>query len=289
MEMQNLLFYLYTDIEQLDKLQQWLYGLCEVLNLKGKILIADEGINGNITGKIRNTEKFMKKVNEHFPEMEFKLGLTHEHNFKKLIVRKRKEIVTLGEEVTLNNKADYIEPEELKKLLDEGKDVVLIDARNNYENKIGKFKGAITHDIDTFSQWPEAVKELKELKDKPIVTYCTGGIRCEKASAYMKEQGFTNVRQLHGGIIRYGHEIGNDHWEGKCFVFDTRGAIPIDPEKQNEPITQCELCNLPCDTYRNCTIEQCDRRHITCEQCSSILEGCCSKRCRGEKRITCLL
>ncbi len=281
--MRNILFYKYVPIENLEQFRDEHWDFCRSLNLLGKILIADEGINGCLTGTVENTQAYMDAMGKdpRFADMAFKMGNTNQHNFKKMIVRIRKEIVTSHLDVTPDQAAPYIEPEQLKKELDEGKELILIDARNLYEANIGKFKGAITPDVDVFSQWPEAVEKLKNLKDKPIVTYCTGGIRCEKASAHMIKQGFTNVRQLHGGIIRYGELCSNEHWEGKCFVFDTRGAVEIDPKKQTEPITQCTLCNLPNDTYHNCAFVDCDKRFISCEKCHAVLEGCCTKNCKN--------
>ena len=173
---------------------------------------------------------------------------------------------------------------------------------------MGKFTNAIHLDLGTFRGFPLKIKELQgnnkknynlinnnnkldkssnkinyeSLKNKKIITYCTGGVRCEKASALLKENGFENVYQLHGGILAYGKECGNAHWEGKCFVFDTRGAIDIDPNSKSEPITQCVLCHLPNAELHNCALTTCDRFFTACNECLEILKGCCSKRCRGE-------
>ncbi len=137
-------------------------------------------------------------------------------------------------------------------------------------------------------QFPEKIKQLNKInniKNKKIITYCTGGVRCEKASAFLKENGFNDVYQLHGGILTYGQECGDSHWEGKCFVFDTRGAVDIDPNSQSEPITQCVLCNLPNSDLHNCALTSCDKFFTACEDCLRVLKGCCSKRCRGEINI----
>ena len=280
--MLNILFYKYVDVEHVEQLRLELLERCLSLGIKGKILIATEGINGCVTGSQDAIATFKRDLNarKEFADIEFKDGVVEKHSFNKTIVRIRDEIVTTKFDVDLNSAAAYIEPEELKELLASGDDVILVDARNGYESKIGKFKGAIAPDLELFSQWPEAVTELEDLKERPIVTYCTGGIRCEKASAYMKEQGFKNVKQLHGGIIRYGLTCGNDFWEGKCFVFDKRGAIEIDPAQQTEAITQCEQCHIPTDEYYNCANVDCDRWVILCDECREMLKNCCSKRCR---------
>ncbi|MDD9952868.1 MAG: rhodanese-related sulfurtransferase [Candidatus Woesearchaeota archaeon] len=284
--MKNILYYKYTELANLEVLKEELIKKGTELGLLGKILIAEEGINGCVSGTDEDINAFKAwlTAKKEFADMAFKEGKTEDHTFKRFKVKIRKEIVSLREESTaLHDKADYIEPAELKTLLDNNEEVILVDARNNYESTIGKFANAITPDIEFFSQWPDAVKKLQAFKEKPIVTYCTGGIRCEKASAYMKEQGFTNVKQLHGGIIRYGEACGDAHWEGKCFVFDSRGAIDIDPSKESEHITQCTMCNLPCSKYHNCALVDCDKMFIACEKCTNTLEHCCSKLCRGSR------
>lgn len=283
--MQNLLYYKYVKIKDPESFRDKHLAFCKKIGLLGKVLVAKEGINGCVSGTEEQCKQYIIELRKDpsFADIEFKITATDNHNFKKMFVRIRNEIVTTKVlSIHLKDKAPYIEPREFKQLLESGEEIVVIDARNDYESDIGKFKNAITPDIKIFSEWPEAVKKLKYLKDKPIVTYCTGGIRCEKASAYLKEQGFKNVRQLHGGIIRYGEECGNSHWQGKCFVFDNRGAINIDPSAPSEPITQCNLCRLPCDDYYNCALFTCDKRFIACSTCIKALEGCCSKRCRNE-------
>ena len=287
-DMKNILFYKFVQLEALETFHQDHQNFCVQLGLLGKVLIASEGINGCVSGSDVAIKRYMDTMHAdpRFSDMEFKIAETDGHTFKKMFVRIRKEIVSmhLDKDVDMKNKAPYIEPQEFKELLESDEEVVLVDVRNDYESKIGHFAGAVQPPMKTFKEWPELVAQMKDLKYKKIVTYCTGGIRCEKASAYMKEQGFDNVRQLHGGIIRYGKEIGNDHWEGKCFVFDRRGAVNIDPDTPQEAITQCELCSLPSDSYHNCALVSCDRRFIACESCLRVLENCCSKHCRNQGR-----
>lgn len=277
MPMQNILFYYFQEQDNLEELREQLFNKCQELELLGKILIAKEGINGCVTGEVENTQQLIEHLKKIYTAIEFKITETTKHDFHKLFVRIRPEIITFNQEVKMDKKGQYIEPQDLKKELDSGKEIVMIDGRNNYESKIGKFKGAIAPDVDIFSNFPAAIKELEQFKDKSIVTYCTGGIRCEKLSAYMREQGFKDVRQLHGGIIRYGQEVGNAHWEGSCFVFDDRLAIPI--AEPQEPITECEWCSVKCDSYHHCMLPSCDRRFIGCEQCVKEHESHCSKTC----------
>lgn len=288
--MKNILFYKYVFIgsqESLEDFQARHLALCKKLNLKGRVLIAEEGINGNLTGEIKSIEQYKKELvkDKKFSDMEFKEGPTSNHNFRKLFVRIRKEIVTSGFDIDTTNKGKYVEPKELKKWYDNKEDFVIVDARNGYEYDIGRFKNAINLKLDTFREFPKAVKKLSKFKNKKLVTYCTGGVRCEKASAYLKQHGFKNVYQLHGGIIKYGEKIGDKYWDGKCFVFDTRGAVPLDPKKQNKPITQCVLCKLPEDKYYNCANSKCDKRFIACEKCFEVLNSCCSKKCRNDIKV----
>lgn len=282
--MKNILFYKYVPMSDLESFKAQHLELCKSLELKGRVLIAEEGINGNLSGSEENTERYMETMRDdpRFSDMEFKEGFTDEHDFKKMVVKIKKEIVTSRFGVDVQDKGTYLEPEELKKMYENNEEFFIIDARNDYEVKIGKFKNAINPAIRTFSQFPKAVEKLDHLKEKKVVTYCTGGIRCEKASAYLKKAGFKNVYQVHGGILNYGKECSNENWEGKCFVFDSRGAVEIDPNKQTEPISQCTSCAIPSDDCTNCANLKCDERIILCEQCIPALNNCCSKRCRNE-------
>ena len=282
--MKNVLYYKYMELSDLDEFRESHFELCKSLNLLGKVLIAKEGINGCMTGEFNDIQKYINKMREdkRFTDIDFKITDSPKgHGFKKLFVRIRQEIVTSKMDIDLNKKGKYIEPKKLKEMYDNGEDFVIMDMRNMYEAKIGKFRNAIVFDTDIFRDVIKHVKEIEHLKNKKIITYCTGGVRCEKASALLVENGFKDVNQLHGGIIKYGLECSNNYWEGKCFVFDTRGAIEIDPSKQSEIIAQCELCNIPSDVYHNCKRFACDKRFISCENCLSILGECCSKNCRN--------
>lgn len=236
--MLNISFYKYLSINNPKEFKTKYLDLCRLLELKGKIILAKEGINGSLSGTYDNISLFINKIkeNKRFADIDFKISQTSKHTFKKLFVKIKKEIITSSlENIKLNPNRSYIEPAELKKLLDLKEDLKIIDVRNKYETKIGKFKGALTLDIEEFSQFQKAVKKLDHLKEDKVIIYCTGGVRCEKALAYMQKQGFKDINQLHGGIINYGQTVGDNYWEGKCFVFDRRGAINIDINKQTEP------------------------------------------------------
>lgn len=284
--MQNVLFYKFVRLESLQELRGELQAMMEECHVKGKILIAKEGINGNVSGTEEACQQFMERLSsfEVFADIEYKITETDRHDFRKSIVRIRPEIITLDHDWNEEDSADYIEPEELKALYEANENFLIIDARNNYESRIGHFEGAIKPDIQVFSEWPDAIKEYAEHKDKLIVTYCTGGIRCEKASAVMKAAGFSNVKQLRGGIIRYGQTVGREHWEGKCFVFDKRVAIDI-AKDASEPITNCALTGKPTAMYINCQNVACDKRFLCSEEGMERYGGCCSPECQQKLQL----
>lgn len=234
--MENILFYKYVVIEDPEKLKQDLLDFSNEIGLKGKILLAKEGINGNVTGDSEQINQFLEymRADKRFSDVDFKKGDTHKHNFKRMLVKIRKEIISTRFGADITNKAPYIEPEELKELYESGEEFFIVDTRNDYEFDVGHFKDAIELPITTFQDFPLGVKAIKHLKDKQVITYCTGGVRCEKATAYLVQQGFKNVKQLHGGIVKYGEEVGGDYWEGKCFVFDERGSIDLEEQEEEE-------------------------------------------------------
>ena len=218
------------------------------------------------------------KKNKLFKDIKFKHTISKIHPFKKTIVRVRKEIVTSGLKVNLNKKAEYVSPKELNNIIDKQKDIILLDARNNYESKIGKFKNALTPNIETFKQFKKIKKDLLKFKNKKIITYCTGGVRCEKASAFLKENGFKNVFQLEGGILNYIEKFPDKHFEGRCFVFDNRMSIPS--SKKSKEISICELCHVNCSHYINCINVKCDKLFICCNNCEKKFNHACSKKCK---------
>lgn len=284
-----LLYYHYTSIERPNHLQQVQKALCKKLGLKGRILISDQGINGTIGGPKKAIEAYMDQTNRYpgLEEMEWKVSEGPENTFPKLRVVVRKEIVTLGLkaqdiDVDMSKKAPYIEPEELQELYDKNEDFIIIDARNDYEWQVGKFKDALTLDIDTFREFPEFVdKNLQDYKQKTVVTYCTGGIRCEKASAYLRDNGFTNVRQLHGGIHRYGDKTGGKNFQGKMYVFDCRTQIDVNSVNPSV-ISSCYLCQQPSATYTDCVNDDCNLHFIACDDCRNKLHDACSEACLTE-------
>ena len=274
-----LLFYKYAQIENPDKFIEKHLKMCRSIGLMGRILVAHEGINGSVSGTREQTEEYKKMMwlDDRFSDIFFKEDIGLMHPFKKMIVKTKKEIVNFGVSVDLKNTGKNLTPREFLELYDDNEDVIILDARNEYESRVGKFKNALTLPIKTFRDFPEAVKKIEHLKDKKIVTYCTGGIRCEKASAYLKEQGFMDVSQLKGGILTFGKEFPDSVWEGTCFVFDKRLLSKVN--SNDNLITNCEICNIKCDLYKNCRNNSCDKFTSICVDCDREFAGCCSKSC----------
>ena len=241
----NLAAYKFINLMGLESLQNMLFVLCERHCLLGTILLSTEGINLILAGLVSDTQAFMLEFcdNPLFAGMHFKESLSENIPFKRLRVRIKKEIITLKQPDVkpLELTGENLPPQELKKWYDEKKDFVILDARNDYEVKMGTFKNAHVLPINTFSEFPEAIKEAQLPKDKPLVMFCTGGVRCEKASAVMMQLGYDNVYQLQGGILDYFKECNDAHYEGNCFVFDERTAIT--PTLEETGMTQCVRCD----------------------------------------------
>ena len=283
-----LLYYCYIRIEDPELFREDHHLFCLNNNLLGRIIIASEGLNGTVSGLKADCEAYMKyvKSDARFASLEFKVEEYHQHAFQKLHVRTKPEIVNLGlPEIDPNEQTGmHLEPEQFKAMKDR-EDVVILDVRSKYEHKLGKFKNAVTLDIDNFREFPDKVQELESLKEKKVLTYCTGGIKCEKASAFLLDQGFENVYQLHGGIIKYGIEAGGEDFEGQCYVFDNR--IAADVNKVNPSIvSKCHVCQTPSARMVNCANPICNIHIPICENCGEKLEGACSTECleHPEKR-----
>lgn len=277
-----LLYYKYIQVDDPEQLRNAQFALCERLGLKGRILVAHEGLNGTVCGEPEAIEQYILETtkDERFNDVVFKESESAEQVFPRLRVVVRNEIVTLGAEgVTFEEAAPYVEPEELNALLESGEEVYLVDARNNYESVVGKFDGAITPDIGHFREFPAAVKEMAHLKKKKVVTYCTGGVRCEKASALMKKEGFENVYQLHGGIVTYGNKFPDGKWLGKCYVFDKRLMVDVNTPEKEVLVSTCKYCTVRSARMINCSNADCDEQFVCCAACEQEQKGFCSERC----------
>lgn len=280
-----LLYYKYTKLADPEKIRLVQRELCEKLNLKGRIIVSSEGINGTVAGLPDDIDTYMSQTEKTkaFSGMDWKISHSSEQIFPKLKIVVRDEIVTLGlkktgRDVPISRKADYIKPEELKDLYEKNEDFIILDTRNLYESKIGKFKNALVAPIKNFREFPQFAKKLEIYREKEVITYCTGGIRCEKASAYLRQNGFKKVRQLHGGIHEYGNKVGGKYFEGEMFVFDKRLHIPvntIDPTI----ISSCIYCKKPVTRYIDCAIKSCHSLFICCPQCEENIYATCSPNC----------
>jgi len=247
-EILNIAGYRFVDLLDRDDLRKPLQQLCAKLELKGTILLSEEGINFVLAATEPNIRQFLNELekDERFVGITLKKSYTDYQPFNRMNVRLKKEIISIGmdEIQPARFTGDEITPTEFKKWLDEGREVAVIDARNGYELRVGTFENAIDLNIKSFRQLPKATEPLLEqLGEIPIVMYCTGGVRCEKASAIMLNQGFKNVYQLKGGILGYFEEVGGAHWVGDCFVFDQR--VSVNPQLEETGFAQCFACREP--------------------------------------------
>lgn len=281
-----LLYYKYTPLEDPEAFADEHRELCRQLGVLGRIWISKEGINGTLSGTVEQTQKYMDYMHQHplFHDMPFKVDKHHKHAFKKLIVRPKKELVTwrLKKNVDPNKKTGKrLSPKEFYEMLKRD-DVVVLDGRNDYEYDIGHFRGAIRPDVKTTREFPEWIrKNMSQYKDKPVITYCTGGIRCEKLTALMLEEGFKEVYQLDGGIITYSQdpEVKGQLFDGKCYVFDERISVRIN-QVEDRIVGKCSHCGKPEDRYINCKYDPCHKQHICCPECEGKYEGYCTGECK---------
>ena len=276
-------FYKYVTVDDPETLAKNHLNWCLENKIYGKVYLAKEGISGSIFGDDDAISKYKAhlKSYKNFEDLWFKETVTDRIAFYKMHVRVKEEIVNSGlRETKLEHTAPKITPEQLLKFYEDKKEFVIVDARNWYESKIGKFKNAITPQITHFREWPKVVESLSEYKDKTIVTYCTGGIRCEKASAYMREQGFKDVYQIDGGILNYIQQFPDTYWEGGMFVFDDRKVLDTNTKEELKYIAKCHFCSKPTSYHINCHNQDCDKIIVCCHDCKIEKEYCCSDECR---------
>jgi UPF0176 protein len=260
-----LLFYAFTPIGDPKKLASDQKELCERLGLKGRLLIAKEGINGTLAGTRQAAKAYQSIMADEprFASMPFKVSESAGNPFPKLMVKTRREIVTLGVETPHNIEeagGKHLSPAEWKRMIKEDEDVILFDTRNRYESDIGRFKGAILPNTENFRDLPDLIEQYESYKDKKFLMYCTGGIRCEKATVLFRKAGFKKVFQLHGGIVNYWKEEGADLWEGDCFVFDER--MTLEPPETNgkiRAIGKCAHTGVSTRNFVNCLHDPCHR------------------------------
>ncbi len=282
----TILFYKYTRLDNAEQYAQQHLKFCKDLGVKGRILVGDEGINGTLSGTPEQCETYMAhlQANPPFKGIEFKVDDTDTPAFNKIHVRYRREIVHFGVEIDPEFAATRLNADQVLQMKDEP-DVVMVDMRNNVEHLVGKFKNAVTLDLETFRDLPKHLPELAQYKEKRIIAYCTGGIRCEKATAYLIQQGFSRDKVFHidGGIIKYAHATGGVDFEGKCYVFDKRVVADVNLVNPSI-ISHCRLCDAPSARMVNCANPECNEHFVMCEACGEQWQGACSEACYQHPR-----
>lgn len=282
-----ILYYKFTPIENPELVRLWQRALCEKLNLKGRILISKHGINGTLGGDINDLKTYIKESKEFpgFKGTEYKWSNGGREDFPKLRVKVRPELVAFGvpDEVKVDERGivgggKHLKPEEVNKLVEERSDVIFFDGRNAYEAAVGKFEDAIVPEVRTSHDFVREIEDPKydTIKDKPIVTYCTGGIRCEILSALMKNRGFKEVYQIDGGIVKYGEKFKDDGlWEGSLYIFDDRMGLKFSDKAKDIGI--CIHCKSTTSNYENCANKACNDLVLICENCRTTKDTCSSK------------
>lgn len=277
-------FYIFTQVDNPHQLIKKHKQFFESRDCSARIYISEEGINGQMSARCDHAEEYMNwlREDERFAQVEFKLHRCSDNIFPKKTVKYREQLVALDEKVDLASAGEHLSPTQWREMLENrDEDTLLIDVRNDYEWEIGHFEGAELPKLDKFRQFPQYAKELKETHDPSktkVMMYCTGGIRCELYSALLKKEGFSNVFQLQGGVIKYGNVEGSRLWKGKLFVFDDRLTVPISDEEVEE-ISHCLYCNASCSTYYNCANMDCNELFICCKTCAEEQKGCCCQEC----------
>lgn len=282
-------FYKFKPITNLDDLKSDLINKALELDIRGLVIIGHEGLNSTVSSSNKDGLINFKKWIQNFvedPTLFFKDSSSHKNPFRRFMVKIRDEIVTLGtpDLVPTNSQNHHLSPTEWNKVLKEEKDVLLVDTRNWYETKIGTFKGAVNPLIDKFTEFPEYMNKHNIPKNKKMLIFCTGGIRCEKGILELQRQGFNNVYQLNGGIINYLKEYPNDQFEGECFVFDHRVALDQNLEP-SQKYGLCPHCGQP--SHVSITCKRCDTESLICSDCEKLdwKKDTCSKNCAYQYRL----
>lgn len=289
---QILLFYKYVFIDNPEETKEWFLNLSKKYKLTGRSIVAREGLNFTCEGKVADTENFITDIesDSRFRNIHFKRSVGTGKAFRKLSIKVREETVSghLGVcDVDPNQLTGiHLAPEELHEWIHSGKKFHIIDMRNIYEHQVGKFAGSICPPLENFRDLPKIIKSIAHLKNETVVTVCTGGIRCEKASGYLLSQGFTDVYQLDGGIVSYMEKYPNEDFEGKLYVFDGRvvmGFYTDDPK--HTVIGICEQCKKSTETFVNCDHSWCGKHFLLCRDCQKSMKAKGLVTCVGKCRM----
>ncbi|CCP88067.1 conserved hypothetical protein [Candidatus Phytoplasma solani] len=292
---QVILYYQYTPIDDYETFHKQQFNYCRSLGLLGRIIVSPEGINGTLSGTTDNLQTYMQnlKNDPRFNDIVFKIDAAKKHLFPRLSVKVKKEIVNLNLNFPLDlqkDKGTYLKPEEFKKMMQDENTLVL-DARNDYEYNLGHFRNAYNPNIKHFRDLPEWVEKNAELlKNKKILTYCTGGVRCEKFSSLLKKKGFEDVYQLEGGVISYGQnpQTQGALWDGQMYVFDQRIAVLVN-QTEHIIVGKDHFDQTPCERYINCSNPQCNKQILCHEYNEHKYLGACCQNCRLNLRNRYLL
>lgn len=289
---QVLLYYKYVTLENPEKIMDAQRELCEKLNLKGRIILAKEGINGTLEGTAANTEKYIETMEATplFKGISYKKSKGDGKAFPKLRVRVRAEIVTAGLPDLNPNRTTgkYLSAKDLFEWFESKKEFYIVDMRNDYEYASGFFEGFIPSEFRNFWELKDILPKLAHLKNKTIVTVCTGGVRCEKASGFLVENGFADVYQLKDGIQTFMEMYPNKYFKGKLYVFDNRLTVGYNTESdEHEVVGRCFHCGISCDTYVNCEYNECHFHFICCVNCRDTETGFAfdKKECKPKWRL----
>lgn len=258
-------------------------------DVTSRIYISEEGINGQMSGAAEDALAYMEWLVKQpgFEKVTFKVHKSAENVFPRVTVKYRKQLVAIDEKYDMANTGKYLSPAAWREVLESDDKYILIDVRNDYETVVGHFEGAILPACKTFREFGGYAERLKNEvpADTRILMCCTGGIRCEVYSAVLKEKGFTDVSQLHGGIIQYGLDEGTKHWEGQLFVFDDRLTVGIDEQAESSTIGSCHHCQALTSTYYNCANMDCNELFLCCPNCIKEQHGCCCASCQTAPRV----
>ena len=273
-----LLYYKFTPIKDAELLKMWQKTLCDSLHLRGRILVSEQGINGTVGGDLEDLKKYVRETKKFrgFKDIVWKWSVGGRENFPRMSVKVKPELVafdTVGE-IKVDEKGvigggRHLKPHEVNEMVEKyGDDVVFFDGRNQYEAAVGRFKNAVVPDTRTSRDFKRELESGKydELKSKKVISYCTGGVRCEMLSAMMKNRGFDEVYQIDGGIVKYGEAYGDDGlWEGELYVFD--GRMGMNFSDHTKTIGSCIHCEGPTSNYENCANPACNELVLICEIC----------------------
>ncbi len=278
-----LLYYKYVSIPKPSGIREWQHKICTDLGLRGRIIIAQEGINGTVGGDDQSIDRYLAIMRQHelFKDIDFKESFGGANCFNNLQIRVKPEVVHLGLdplEITAEQGGTHLNPDQVHELIaNKPSDLVILDARNTIESRIGKFVDAVTPEITNFRELPTYIDtNLDQFKDKQVLMYCTGGIRCERATAYLKSKGVAKeVFQIEGGIVRYTEKYPDGFFRGKNYVFDNRVAMPIN----SDILSLCSICPASCDEYTNCINARCNKHFIACPSCITQFNNTCGQQC----------